>query len=240
MSLVSIIMGEFEYVTIGEGNKWLAPIFYFSYQFFVAYILLNMLLAIIVDTYSDVKGHVGLLENNESQMRNWNLLWKMLKRKLNSFRCVKKLNKLILDAERRRKKLTALDVYAEINKRRIRSEFDPRNKQDLERIISEIESMTVISNDYDSATSTDTDGSSGETSEQLDDQARRLNFLNALRKTLVPNEIKSDVDKSLCSPEDFNLLKREVELLEQFVTIMNTKLDLIIAAKNTPEHLIQT
>ncbi|XP_063074755.1 polycystin-2 isoform X2 [Engraulis encrasicolus] len=50
-----IILGDFDFSEIEEANGILGPIYFTSFVFFIFFILLNMFLAIINDTYSEVK-----------------------------------------------------------------------------------------------------------------------------------------------------------------------------------------
>uniref|UniRef100_A0A8C8BDB9 Polycystin 2 like 1, transient receptor potential cation channel n=1 Tax=Otus sunia TaxID=257818 RepID=A0A8C8BDB9_9STRI len=50
-----IILGDFDYNSIDNANRVLGPIYFVTYVFFVFFVLLNMFLAIINDTYSEVK-----------------------------------------------------------------------------------------------------------------------------------------------------------------------------------------
>ncbi|XP_032365811.1 polycystic kidney disease 2-like 1 protein isoform X2 [Etheostoma spectabile] len=50
-----IILGDFDYNAIDSANRVLGPIYFVTYVFFVFFVLLNMFLAIINDTYSEVK-----------------------------------------------------------------------------------------------------------------------------------------------------------------------------------------
>ncbi|XP_073338526.1 polycystin-2-like protein 1 [Pagrus major] len=50
-----IILGDFDYNAIDRANRVLGPIYFVTYVFFVFFVLLNMFLAIINDTYSEVK-----------------------------------------------------------------------------------------------------------------------------------------------------------------------------------------
>ncbi|XP_075421646.1 polycystin-2 isoform X2 [Ascaphus truei] len=50
-----IILGDFDFSEIEEANRVLGPIYFISFVFFMFFILLNMFLAIINDTYSEVK-----------------------------------------------------------------------------------------------------------------------------------------------------------------------------------------
>ncbi|KAJ8336193.1 hypothetical protein SKAU_G00395360 [Synaphobranchus kaupii] len=54
-----IILGDFDFSEIEEANRILGPIYFTTFVFFVFFILLNMFLAIINDTYSEVKGDMA-------------------------------------------------------------------------------------------------------------------------------------------------------------------------------------
>ena len=50
-----MILGDFNFRDIERANYVLGPIYFLSYIFFVFFVLLNMFLAIINDTYGVVK-----------------------------------------------------------------------------------------------------------------------------------------------------------------------------------------
>ena len=52
-------MGDFDFTTLESQSRVLGPIYFLSYVFFVFFVLLNMFLAIINDTYSDVKSDIS-------------------------------------------------------------------------------------------------------------------------------------------------------------------------------------
>lgn len=54
-TLFRVILGDFDFVSLQQASKYLGPIYFISYVFFVFFVLLNMFLAIINDTYSEVK-----------------------------------------------------------------------------------------------------------------------------------------------------------------------------------------
>ncbi|MGH0140735.1 UNVERIFIED_CONTAM: hypothetical protein FKN15_072083 [Acipenser sinensis] len=54
-----IILGDFDYDTINKANRILGPLYFVTYVFFVFFVLLNMFLAIINDTYSEVKAELS-------------------------------------------------------------------------------------------------------------------------------------------------------------------------------------
>ncbi|XP_043912299.1 polycystic kidney disease 2-like 1 protein [Protopterus annectens] len=62
-----IILGDFDYDAIDKANRILGPIYFVTYVFFVFFVLLNMFLAIINDTYSEVKEELSK-EKNEVRL----------------------------------------------------------------------------------------------------------------------------------------------------------------------------
>ncbi|XP_072334894.1 polycystin-2-like protein 1 [Scyliorhinus torazame] len=65
-----IILGDFNYDEIDNANRILGPIYFVTYVFFVFFVLLNMFLAIINDTYSEVKADLSV-QKNELQITDF-------------------------------------------------------------------------------------------------------------------------------------------------------------------------
>ncbi|XP_021266439.1 polycystic kidney disease 2-like 2 protein isoform X2 [Numida meleagris] len=59
-----IVLGDFNFESL-EVNSILGPIYYISFVFFVFFVLLNMFLAIINDTYSEVKADFAVIPKQE-------------------------------------------------------------------------------------------------------------------------------------------------------------------------------
>ncbi|NXE04016.1 PK2L2 protein, partial [Lophotis ruficrista] len=60
-----IILGDFNFETIEAADRILGPIYFITFVFFVFFILLNMFLAIINDTYSEVKTDFKAMPSQE-------------------------------------------------------------------------------------------------------------------------------------------------------------------------------
>ncbi|XP_078059807.1 polycystin-2 [Mustelus asterias] len=54
-----IILGDFDFTKIEEADRVLGPVYFVTFVFFIFFILLNMFLAIINDTYSEVKSDLA-------------------------------------------------------------------------------------------------------------------------------------------------------------------------------------
>ena len=62
-TLLRTILGDFDFHEIEAANRILGPIFFLSYVFFVFFVLMNMFLAIINDTYCEVKSDPSAHKN---------------------------------------------------------------------------------------------------------------------------------------------------------------------------------
>jgi hypothetical protein len=62
-ALLRTILGDFNFQALETANRVLGPLFFLTYVFFVFFVLLNMFLAIINDTYSEVKAEIAHRRN---------------------------------------------------------------------------------------------------------------------------------------------------------------------------------
>jgi len=62
-TLLRTILGDFDFHAIERADPFLGPLFFLAYVFFVFFVLLNMFLAIINDTYSEVKAEIAAQKN---------------------------------------------------------------------------------------------------------------------------------------------------------------------------------
>lgn len=58
-ALFNIILGSFDFYALREVDRYLGPTFFMLFIFFIFFILVNMFLAIINDTYSEVKSELA-------------------------------------------------------------------------------------------------------------------------------------------------------------------------------------
>ena len=63
-TLFRTILGDFNFVAIERADPLFGPFYFLSYIFFVFFVLLNMFLAIINDTYSEVKAEIFTQKND--------------------------------------------------------------------------------------------------------------------------------------------------------------------------------
>ncbi|NXK82629.1 PK2L2 protein, partial [Amazona guildingii] len=65
-----LVLGEFEFENTEAVNRILGPIYFISFVFFVFFVLLNMFLAIINDTYSEVKADYDMMPSHKVPIRD--------------------------------------------------------------------------------------------------------------------------------------------------------------------------
>lgn len=53
------MLGDFDFDAMEQANRVLGPIFFLTYVFFVFFVLLNMFIAIINDTYGEIKMEIA-------------------------------------------------------------------------------------------------------------------------------------------------------------------------------------
>ncbi|XP_045462540.1 polycystic kidney disease 2-like 2 protein [Harmonia axyridis] len=148
-TLLRTILGDFEYGLIEEAHRILAPIYFLSYIFLVFFVLLNMFLAIINDTYADVKTELAIAPT-ELQMTDY--LKMHLYKLISASKCCKfklkdvKKTEYSLTAEEIR---TALEKcgfsYLEIEMFFARYNINPVamvTEYDISKLITELESIT--------------------------------------------------------------------------------------------------
>ncbi|XP_029356804.1 polycystin-2 isoform X2 [Echeneis naucrates] len=85
-----IILGDFEFSEIEEANPVLGPIYFTTFVFFIFFILMNMFLAIINDTYSEVKADM-------SQQRSEMEMTDLIKKGCNKALMKLRLKKTVVD-----------------------------------------------------------------------------------------------------------------------------------------------
>ncbi|TRY56170.1 hypothetical protein DNTS_002527 [Danionella cerebrum] len=84
-----IILGDFDFSEIEEADSVLGPIYFTTFVFFIFMILLNMFLAIISDTYSEVKADMA---QQRSEMEITDLIKKSYNRAMVKLKLKKKIS----------------------------------------------------------------------------------------------------------------------------------------------------
>ncbi|XP_055284717.1 polycystic kidney disease 2-like 2 protein [Moschus berezovskii] len=141
-----IVLGDFNFAGIQQANRILGPIYFITFIFFVFFVLLNMFLAIINDTYSEVKADYSIGRRPDFQ------LGKMIKKSYNNALQKLKLKKPETDEDKKRTENKDL-----VEKAR-REGFDEKEIQSAEQMKKWKERLekkyysTEIQDDYQTVT----------------------------------------------------------------------------------------
>uniref|UniRef100_A0A8C6AQ38 Polycystin-2-like protein 2 n=1 Tax=Monodon monoceros TaxID=40151 RepID=A0A8C6AQ38_MONMO len=92
-----IVLGDFNFAGIQQASRILGPIYFITFIFFVFFVLLNMFLAIINDTYSEVKADYSIGRRPDFE------LGKMIKKSYHNALEKLKLKKPETDEDKKRK-----------------------------------------------------------------------------------------------------------------------------------------
>ncbi|XP_055410662.1 polycystin-2-like protein 2 [Bubalus kerabau] len=141
-----IVLGDFNFAGIQQANRILGPIYFITFIFFVFFVLLNMFLAIINDTYSEVKADYSIGRRPDFQ------LGKMIKKSYNNALEKLKLKKPETDEDKKRMENKDLAEKAR------REGFDEKEIQSAEQMKKWKERLekkyysTEIQDDYQTVT----------------------------------------------------------------------------------------
>ncbi|KAG5209257.1 hypothetical protein JEQ12_016822 [Ovis aries] len=141
-----IVLGDFNFAGIQQANRILGPIYFITFIFFVFFVLLNMFLAIINDTYSEVKADYSIGRGPDFQ------LGKMIKKSYNNALEKLKLKKPGTDEDKKRTENKDLAEKAR------REGFDEKEIQSAEQMKKWKERLekkyysTEIQDDYQTVT----------------------------------------------------------------------------------------
>uniref|UniRef100_A0A667XTS1 Polycystin 2 like 1, transient receptor potential cation channel n=1 Tax=Myripristis murdjan TaxID=586833 RepID=A0A667XTS1_9TELE len=217
-----IILGDFDYDAIERANRVLGPIYFVTYVFFVFFVLLNMFLAIINDTYSEVKEELSSQKDElqitdiikQSYMKTFTKL-KLKKEKISDVQKALRSGSGEIEFKDFRETLKEMG-HADHEISAAFSHFDRDGNQILDR--EEQERMKI------------------ELEEKRDALSAELNNLGInygkgfLEETPVTsNEQKNNPSKATVEQEEFQRLTRQVLQLENSVAAITSRMELIMA-----------
>lgn len=104
-----IVLGDFNFAGIQQANRILGPIYFITFIFFVFFVLLNMFLAIINDTYSEVKADYSIGRRPDFE------LGKMIKKSYNNALEKLRLKKPEEDEDKKKLFLYAVELEKELH-----------------------------------------------------------------------------------------------------------------------------
>ena len=62
-ALIRTILGDFDFISLEKANRFFGPVYFLCFVFFVFFVLLNMFLAILSDSFGDVKAELAAKKN---------------------------------------------------------------------------------------------------------------------------------------------------------------------------------
>ncbi|KAM8842582.1 polycystin-2 [Synchiropus picturatus] len=234
-----IILGDFDFSEIESSNPVLGPIYFTTFVFFIFFILMNMFLAIINDTYSEVKADMS---QQRSEMEMTDLIKKG---------CNKALRKLRL------KKTAVDDISDSLRQAGGKLNFDEL-RQDLKgKGHSDAEIQAIFAKyDHDG----DQELTEHEHQQMRDDLEKEREDLDLERNSMtrlgsgrgfprVQDDSEEDDDEDSghssrrrgsssggVSYEEFQVLVRRVDRMEHSIGSIVSKIDAVIVKLETMER----
>nr|XP_695404.3 polycystic kidney disease 2-like 1 protein [Danio rerio] len=202
-----IILGDFDYDAIDRANRVLGPIYFFSYVFFVFFVLLNMFLAIINDTYSEVKSELAS-QKDEFQIAD------LIKQSY-----AKTFMKLKLKKEKISDVQKALDSGAsELEFKDFRNALKEMGHSDRE--------ISAAFSKFDQDGNQTLDKQEQENMKQELEEKR--DALSAELRDLENSVEPAEEHRNTVPPEDYQRLVHKVSQLENSVSAIMSKLDFVM------------
>ncbi|XP_077506010.1 polycystin-2-like isoform X2 [Amblyomma americanum] len=224
-TLLRLILGDFDFEEMEAANRVLGPIYFLSYVFFVFFVLLNMFLAIINDTYAEVKSEISQ-QKNEFELVDYfkkgynNILGKLGKRD----QIVDIQNALKMADTNHDNKLTFDEV---------RKTLKAQNFSDME--------IEMLFSKYD------VDGNRELNEQETKEMMAHLEGQKVLLDEEIQREKTSGNDnggggggnggggEGGVSPDEFNILTRRVDRMEHSIGSIVSKIDAVLVKMEAME-----
>ncbi|XP_076365526.1 polycystin-2-like isoform X2 [Tachypleus tridentatus] len=224
-TLLRVILGDFNFNEIEEANRVLGPMYFLSYVFFVFFVLMNMFLAIINDTYAEVKTELAS-EKNEFEIGEY----------------FKKSYKNLMSKLGRRDKIVDIqNAMKQVNGDQIRRfSFDELRQTLKQQNFTDVE-IEMIFSKYD------LDGN------RVLDETETKQMLSDLegQKSMLEKEIQNEKQEAENSGgtrpsngtvaggvalDEFNVLSRRVDRMEHSIGSIVSKIDAVLVKMNAMER----
>lgn len=233
-TLLRTILGDFNFHEIEEANRVLGPIFFICYVFFVYFVLLNMFLAIINDTYSEVKIEIAS-QRNEFEIADYfkrgynNMMGKLGRRD----KIVDIQNALKLSDANGDGMLTFDEIRANLKKCNFSDMeiemFFAKYDTDGSRLLEQDEVRRMLA---------DLEGQKVELEKQIKTEERPNSAkASAESETRPASASESSGHGSITSVsfEEFSVLQRRVDRLEHSIGSIVSKIDAVLVKLDTME-----
>ncbi|XP_039274381.2 polycystin-2-like protein 1 [Styela clava] len=255
-----IVLGDFDFHELESANRLLGPIFFLTYVFFVFFVLLNMFLAIINDTYSEVKAEISVqkseFEISDYIKRGYNKVLEKLSLKKDRIRDIQDAIQSAdlnhdrqLDWEEWRLDLKMRGIPdAEIEA--VFAKYDQDgdmilNEDEQKRMHADLEKEKAdLSNELDEIEREKTAaGGTGSSSSHRPPSARsKVSHVSAAESGADSDDDDDDDDnrridsKNLVSQDDFQILTRRVDRMEHSIGSIVSKIDAVIVKLEAMER----
>nr|XP_002119742.1 polycystin-2 isoform X2 [Ciona intestinalis] len=250
-----IILGDFDFHALEAANRVLGPIFFLTYVFFVFFVLLNMFLAIINDTYSEVKAEISMqkseFEISDYIKRGYNKVLEKLSLKKDRIRDIQDAIQTAdlnqdrhLDWEEWRLDLKMRGIPdAEIEA--VFAKYDQDgdmilNENEQKKLKADLERQKVeLSNELDEM---ERDKSGATTPGARPASARSKGAVSHVSCNDSANESDDDDEdrpissKNFVSRDDFQILARRVDRMEHSIGSIVSKIDAVIVKLEAMER----
>jgi len=256
-TLFRIILGDFDFHELEAANRILGPIFFMTYVFFVFFVLLNMFLAIINDTYSEVKAEISMqkseFEISDYIKRGYNKVLEKLSLKKDRIRDIQDAivsadlnNDKRLDWEEWRLDLKMRGIPdAEIEA--VFAKYDQDgdlilNEQEQKRLHDDLEKQrSDLTNEIDNMEKSGMDGSSRPASARSKGAVSHVSQHDSAHDSDDDECDDDDEDytptsKKYASKDEFQVLTRRVDRMEHSIGSIVSKIDAVIVKLEAMER----
>lgn len=228
-TLLRVILGDFNFNEIEAANRVLGPIYFLSYVFFVFFVLMNMFLAIINDTYSEVKTDIACQKSDIEIGEYFKRTYNNLVSKLGKREKIVGIQNAMKDANGdQAKKFTFEEIrqslkrqnFSDVEIEMIFSKYDEDGNRELDA--TEMKQMLV----------------------DLEDQKRLLEKEIENEKQEVVAENSGGTRPSSAavgggggvSLDEYNVLSRRVDRMEHSIGSIVSKIDAVLVKMNAMER----
>ncbi|XP_057314435.1 polycystin-2-like [Hydractinia symbiolongicarpus] len=232
-TLFRIILGDFDFAALQAANRLWGPIYFVAYIFFVFFVLLNMFLAIINDTYAEVKEEMDeddAVDVGQIFKKGYDKMVDDLNLKQNK---VDDIRKALMAADTNNDNMIEYDEWRTELKARGHHDADieaifAKYDVDGDRILNEHERIKMMN---------DLEGQHADISEEINDVKARADPTKVLSKLALRNE---DVEESSESEEEeddsereigyeeYKMLFKRVDRAEQSVSSIVSKVESVL------------
>ncbi|XP_052762076.1 polycystic kidney disease 2-like 1 protein isoform X3 [Mya arenaria] len=239
-TLFRIILGDFDFDQLEAAHRILGPIFFMLFVFFVFFVLINMFLAIINDTYSEVKGDMAN-QKNEFEMTDYfkRGYEKMLTKMNFKHDKIVDIQKALQTADINNDKQVDFDEWRQDLKTRGYADAE------IEALFAryDIDGDRILSQDEQNRMLTDLDAQKAALNKEYDDMMQRPESANRRSTSRVSSNDDSGDDSdddesrtksSRSGPaqgvqyEEFTVLSRRVDRMEHSIGSIVSKIDAVL------------